>query len=50
MDLKSRKMKILAAVVMAIIAVVAFRIYSNIQSEKERAARLSRSQAVAVSL
>lgn len=50
MDLKNRKIRILIGILIAIVLIVAFRIYNNIQNDKERAARLSRSQAITVSL
>lgn len=50
MDLKNRKVRILVGILAAVILIVAFRIYNNIQNERERAERLSRSQAIAVSL
>lgn len=50
MNLQNRKVKILLAVFVAIVVVVAYRIYSNVQGEKARAARLSQKRDVAVTL
>lgn len=48
MDFRSRKVKVMAGITAAVILVVAFRIYTNIQNERERAASMSRNRAVAV--
>ena len=50
MNLHNRKVKILLAVFVAICVVVAYRIYSNVQSEKARAARMSQKRDIAVTL
>ena len=49
MNLQSRKMKIFVGLMIAIVVIVAYRIYDNIQKERARAARLSQTQAIAVS-
>lgn len=49
MNLQSRKMKIFVGLMIAILVIVAYRIYDNIQKERARAARLSQTQAIAVS-
>lgn len=48
MDWQNRNIKILAAVCAAVVLIVCWRIYDNIQTERERAERMSRVQAVAV--
>lgn len=48
MNLQNRKVKIMIAVLIGIIAIISFRIYSNIQKEKERAASLGKKRAVNV--
>lgn len=48
MDLKNKKMRILIGVVIAIILIVAYRIYDNIQQDKLRAQKMMQSAAVAV--
>ena len=48
MNLQNRKVKIVIGILVAVCLVIAYRIYSNIQNERERAARLSQSRAVAV--
>jgi len=50
LNLQNRKVKILLAIFVAICVVVAYRIYSNIQGEKARAARLTQKKDVAVTL
>lgn len=48
MNFRSRKVKVMAFIAAAVVLIVAFRIYTNIQNERERAASMSRSRAVAV--
>ncbi len=48
MDWRNRNMKILAAICIAVALIVCYRIYDNIQTERARAERMSRTQAVAV--
>lgn len=48
MNLQSRKVKIVLGSCVAVCLIIAYRIYSNIQNERERAARLSQSRAIAV--
>lgn len=48
MNLQSRKVKILIGVIIAAILIISYRIVSNIQSERERAARLSQGRSVSV--
>ena len=50
MNLKNRKVKIALAILLAIVLVIAYRIYSNIQNDKARAARLGQKKAVNVVL
>lgn len=48
MNLKNKKVRILAGIMAAVVLVIAYRIYSNIMSEKERAARMAQKKAIAV--
>lgn len=48
MNLQNRKVKIVVGICVAVCLIIAFRIYNNIQNERERAARLSQSRAIAV--
>ncbi len=48
MNLQSRKVKILLGVMIAVCLIIAFRIYTNIQNERARAERMSRSRSIAV--
>ncbi len=48
MNLASRRTKIIVAVLVALVAMIAFRIYTNIQNDKERAARMGQKKAVNV--
>ena len=50
MDLKNRKVKILVGVMVGLCAVVAFRIVTNVMSEKERAARMSQKRDIPVTI
>ena len=48
MDWHNRNMKILIGICIAVVLIVCYRIFDNIQTERERAERMSRVQAVAV--
>ena len=48
MDWRNRNMKILLGICIAVVLIVCYRIFDNIQTERERAERMSRVQAVAV--
>ncbi len=48
MNSQNRKVKIVIGILIAVCLIIAYRIYSNIQNERARAARLSQSRAVAV--
>ena len=50
MNLKNKKVRILTALLAAIIVLVSYRIYSNITSERERAARMAQKKAIAVEI
>ncbi|MDO4178624.1 MAG: efflux RND transporter periplasmic adaptor subunit [Phascolarctobacterium sp.] len=50
MNLQNRKVKILLAVLIAICVIVAYRIYSNVQNDKARAARMSQKRDIPVTL
>lgn len=50
MSLKNRKLQIAVAVLLAIVAIISYRIYSNIQKEQARAANLGKKKAVNVVL
>lgn len=50
MNLQNRKVKIVVGLCIAVCLIIAYRIYSNIQNERERAARLSQSRAIAVEI
>lgn len=41
MNLQSRKVRILIGIIIASILIISYRIVSNIQNERERAARMS---------
>lgn len=45
MNLKSRKVQIAVAILIAIVAIISFRIYTNIQNDKARAARMGQKRA-----
>lgn len=45
MNFGNRKMKIAMAILLAIVAVISFRIYTNIQNDKARAARMGQKRA-----
>ena len=48
MDWHNRNMKILIGICIAVVLIVCYRIFDNIQTERARAERMSRVQAVAV--
>jgi len=50
MNLQNRKVKIALAIFLAIVAIIAYRIYSNIQKDQARAASLGKKKAVNVVL
>lgn len=48
MNLQSRKVRILIGIIIAAILIISYRIVSNIQNERERAARMSQGRSVQV--
>lgn len=48
MNLQNRKVKIVLGLLLAVAVLISYRIYSNIQNERARAARMSQSRSVAV--
>lgn len=48
MNLRNSKVRVILGILIAVVLIVAYRIYANIQHEKARAARLSQSRSVAV--
>ena len=48
MNLQNRKVKIVIGLLVAVCAIVGYRIYSNIQADRARAAKMSQSRSVAV--
>ena len=48
MNLQNRKVKIAFGLMLAVCVIIGYRIYSNIQADKARAARLSQVRNVAV--
>lgn len=48
MNLQSRKVKILIGILIAAILIISYRIVSNIQNERERAARMSQGRSIKV--
>lgn len=50
MDLQNKKVKIAVGIMAALTILIAYRIYSNIQGEKARAAKMSQSRTIAVEI
>lgn len=48
LNLQNRKVKIVVGLLVAVCAIVGYRIYSNIQADRARAAKMSQSRSVAV--
>lgn len=48
MNLQNRKVKIVLGLLLAVCVIIGYRIYSNIQADKARAAKMSQSRSIAV--